>query len=379
MAGRDADWMRWALDLARQGRGLVEPNPMVGCVIVEEEELISSGYHRRFGGAHAEVDAIEQCDLSRIANSTVYVTLEPCSHFGKTPPCVDLLLRHRPKRVVVAMPDPYPEVSGRGIAALRASGIEVEVGLLADQAKALNAPYLKLLATGLPWTIAKWAMTLDGALATHKHDSKWISNEESRSVVHQIRSRVDAVIVGIGTVLADDPLLTTRLPTGITTARVATRVIVDRNCRVPLSSQLVQTAHSVPVVIATSEKADAGRVRDLIDAGCEILPIAESMLSQSLPYVLRELGKRRFTNVLLEGGGTLLGHAFDCSLVDQVHCFIAPKIAGGENAVRPVGGTGKLLMREAQSLDQVSMQQLGDNVHLQGMVHEPLGASPGFL
>ncbi len=368
MTPQDSYWMGLAVELASRGRGYVEPNPMVGCVIVENDELISSGYHPFFGGPHAEVEAISKCDPNRVANSTVFVTLEPCSHFGKTPPCVDLLLRHHPKRVVIAMQDPFPEVAGRGIKTLRENAIQVDVGPLGDQTKELNAPYLKLLATGMPWVVAKWAMTLDGAIATQGQDSKWISNERSREVVHQLRSGMDAVIVGIGTAIADDPLLTTRMKSGLSPARVASRVVLDRNCRLSVGSQLAQSVKAAPVIVATSELSNAERVRRLAEAGCEVLLIPTQMLSRSLSYVLAELGKRRFTNVLLEGGGTLLGHAFDCDLVDEVHCFLAPKIIGGASAMRPVAGNGKSLMSQALQLNKTKIEKLGDNVHVQGRV-----------
>ncbi len=368
MTPRDSYWMGLAIELASRGRGYVEPNPMVGCVIVESDELISSGYHRCFGGPHAEVEAISKCDPNRVANSTVYVTLEPCSHFGKTPPCVDLLLRHHPKRVVIGMQDPFHEVAGRGIQALRDQAIQVDVGQLEDQAKELNAPYIKLLATGTPWLVSKWAMTLDGAIATHAQDSKWISSELSREAVHQIRSGMDAVIVGIGTAIADDPLLTTRLRSGLSPARVASRVVLDRSCRLSVGSQLVQSVKSTPVIVATSELANSEEVRELTEAGCEVLLIPEQMLSHSLAFVLEELGRRRCTNVLLEGGGTLLGHAFDCNLVDEVHCFLAPKIVGGSGAIRPVAGNGKSFMSQAMQLHKTKIEKLGDNVHIQGRV-----------
>ncbi len=368
MANRDPYWMSLALQLAMRGRGFVEPNPMVGCVVVENDELLSSGYHHYFGGPHAEVDALSKCDPNRLAHSTVYVTLEPCSHFGKTPPCVDLLLRHRPKRVVVAMQDPFGEVSGRGIQALRDQSIPVEVGVLGAQARELNAPYLKLIAIGMPWVIAKWAMTLDGAIATRDQDSKWISNELSRGVVHQLRSGMDAVIVGIGTALADDPLLTTRLPDGARPARIATRVVVDRECRLSPTSMLVSSIGEGPVLVACSERAEPERVRKLTSSGCEVLMIPEPELGSSLEFTMRELGKRRYTNVLLEGGGTLLGHAFDRELIDQVHCFVASKLAGGVKATRPLAGVGKSLMKEAAELYNTTIETLGDNVHMQGIV-----------
>jgi diaminohydroxyphosphoribosylaminopyrimidine deaminase / 5-amino-6-(5-phosphoribosylamino)uracil reductase len=370
MANRDPYWMSLALQLAAHGRGFVEPNPMVGCVVVENDELLTSGYHHYFGGPHAEVDTLSKCDPNRLSNSTVYVTLEPCSHFGKTPPCVDLLLHHRPKRVVVAMQDPFGEVSGRGIQALRHQNIEVEVGVLQDRAQELNAPYLKLIATGMPWVVAKWAMTLDGAIATRDQDSKWISNELSRGVVHQLRSVMDAVIIGIGTAIADDPLLTTRLPDGARPARIATRVVVDRECRLLPTSKLVSSIAEGPVLVACSEKAEPERARILRSAGCEVLIIPEPELRSSLDFVLKELGRRRFTNVLLEGGGTLLGHAFDRGHIDQVHCFVAAKLAGGAKATRPLAGVGKSLMKEADELYNTTIETLGDNVHIQGMVRQ---------
>lgn len=368
MANRDPYWMSLALQLAMRGRGFVEPNPMVGCVVVENDELLSSGYHHYFGGPHAEVDALSKCDPNRLATSTVYVTLEPCSHFGKTPPCVDLLLRHRPKRVVVAMQDPFVEVSGRGIQSLRDQSIPVDVGVLGAQARELNASYLKLIAIGMPWVIAKWAMTLDGAIATRDQDSKWISNELSRGVVHQLRSGMDAVIVGIGTAIADDPLLTTRLPDGARPARIATRVVVDRECRLSPTSMLVSSIGEGPVLVACSERAEPERVGRLRSSGCEVLLIPEPELRSSLEFTLRELGKRRYTNVLLEGGGTLLGHAFDRELIDQVHCFVAAKLAGGVKATRPLAGVGKSLMKEAAELYNTTIETLGDNVHIQGIV-----------
>jgi diaminohydroxyphosphoribosylaminopyrimidine deaminase/5-amino-6-(5-phosphoribosylamino)uracil reductase len=337
-------------------------------VIVDNKEIIASGHHSNFGGPHAEVKAISRCDPNRLRRSTVYVTLEPCSHFGKTPPCVDLLVRHQPKRVVIAMSDPFPAVSGRGIALLREKSIDVDVGVLETQAKHLNAPYLKLLSEKMPWVIAKWAMTLDGALATRDGDSKWISNEMSRRVVHRIRSRVDAVLVGIGTALADDPLLTARLEPNEAPLRIASRIVLDRQCRLSPDSKLVQSVGSGPVLIAVSPFAPQDNVNKLKDAGCEILVVPEEAENQSLGFVLKELGNRRFTNVLLEGGSTLLGSAFDGGWIDEVHCFIAPKIVGGHNAMRPVDGVGKALMEQAAQLSNVQIECLENDVHFHGFV-----------
>lgn len=364
----DEYWMGLALELAKQGQGLVEPNPMVGCVIVHDNQLIASGYHQRFGGPHAEVEALRQCDPAKLPNSTVYVTLEPCSHFGKTPPCVDLLLQNKPKRIVVAMQDPFPEVAGRGIAKLRENQIQVDVGTLQSQAMALNAPYLKRIQTGCPWVIAKWAMTLDGAIATRDGDSKWISSEISRGIVHELRSRLDAILIGSGTAIADDPWLTTRLKSNQASKRVAARVVLDRQFRISTESKLVRSCDQGVVIIATSELADPSKIDTLCNLGCEVLRIPEQHLGSSLGFVLGELGKRNMTNVLIEGGQSLLGNAFDERLVDEVHCFIAPKIVGGANALRPIGGVGCGWMRQAQEISEPTVMQLGDDVYIRGVL-----------
>ncbi len=208
----DRHWMRLAIELAKQGRGWVEPNPMVGCIAVADGKIIAQGFHRRYGGPHAEVDALEKLGPAELRNATVYVTLEPCSHFGKTPPCAPFVAERKPKRVVIAMRDPFPAVAGRGIALLKESGIEVDVGVLREESEQLNAPYLKLLHQQRPWVTAKWAMTMDGSIATKSGDSKWISSSQSRENVHRTRARMDAMITGIGTVLADDPMLTAAPP-----------------------------------------------------------------------------------------------------------------------------------------------------------------------
>ena len=364
----DEYWMGLALELAKQGQGLVEPNPMVGCVVVHDNQLIASGYHQRFGGPHAEVEALRQCDPAKLPNSTVYVTLEPCSHFGKTPPCVNLFLQNKPQRIVVAMQDPFPEVSARGIAKLRENQIQVDVGTLQSQAATLNSPYLKRIQTGRPWVIAKWAMTLDGAIATRDGDSKWISSEISRGIVHELRSRLDAIIIGSGTAIADDPLLTTRLKSNQAPKRVASRVVLDRQLRISTESKLVRSCDQGAVIIATSELADPSKIDALCNLGCEVLRIPEHQLGSALRYVLGELGKRNMTNVLIEGGQSLLGNAFDEGLVDEVHCFIAPKIVGGVNALRPVGGAGCGWMRQAQLISNPSIVQSGADVYLHGVL-----------
>src|SRR5436309_2908852 len=239
----DFDGMHRALELAERGRGFVEPNPLVGAVLVRDGQVVGEGWHQRYGQAHAEVNALSAAGEAA-RGATLYVTLEPCCHHGKTPPCTDAVLKAGVARVVVAMADPFPKVSGGGLAILRAAGVEVHVGLCEPEARELNAPYLKLLRTGRPWVHAKWAMTLDGKIATRTGDSKWISGEESRRRVHELRGRMDAILVGRGTVVADDPLLTAR-PAG---PRVAARVVVSASGELPERCQLRATAREVPVI-----------------------------------------------------------------------------------------------------------------------------------
>jgi len=368
----DEHWMGIALELARRGEGWVEPNPMVGCVVVRDGVEIASGFHERFGGPHAEVQALRGLAARELADATLYVTLEPCSHFGKTPPCVDLLLSKPVRRVVIAMQDPFEKVSGGGIAKLREAGLDVTVGVLEGQARSLNAPYLKRLSSRMPWVIAKWAMTLDGAIATAAGDSKWISNERSRRQVHRLRSRMDAIIVGSNTVIADDPLLTARLDTGELVPRRATRVVLDRRFRVGPECQLVQTARESRVIFAVDrrwlgEKSD--KVRLFRESGVEFLEFDESSSEDKSSYlrgVLERIAMDGGTNVLVEGGAGVLGSFFDDRLVDQVECYIAPKVLGGSAALRPVGGLGVDRISQVGKLGEFGWENLDGDLHFSG-------------
>src|SRR5438105_2698575 len=318
----DSRMMLRAIDLARRGQGFVEPNPMVGCVIVQGEEVVGEGWHQQFGGPHAEVHSLTAAS-ERAKGATMYVTLEPCCHHGKTPPCCDAVIAAGPKRIVVAMRDPFPQVAGGGLKRLAAAGIDVELGLHEAEAQALNAPYLKLLATSQPWVIAKWAMTLDGKIATRAGYSKWISGEAARQVGHQLRGRVDAIIVGRKTAQLDDPLLTAR-PEGSAPARIATRIVLDSMASLPNFSQVVRTAPKVPTLIANDPDAPEKELRRLAAAGCEVLPFAPPSRYERLVQLLDELGRRRMTNILVEGGASLLGSLFDAKLIDEVHVLSLP-------------------------------------------------------
>lgn len=359
--------MRRALELARLGCGYVEPNPMVGCVIVRDGEVVGEGYHEQFGGPHAEVQAFSDAG-QRAKGSTLYVTLEPCCHFGKTPPCTQAIIAAGVKRVVAAMRDPFPKVSGGGFAELEKAGIEVVSGVLQGEAEELNAPYLKLIRTGRPWIIAKWAMTLDGKIATRTGQSKWISGPESRELVHQLRGRMDAIVVGRRTAELDDPLLTARSKEVSRPQRVATRIVLDSQASLSLDSQLVKTAREIPLIVAASNTASSSAVQALQSAGAEVLQFAGSSSSERLKQLLDEVGRRRMTNVLVEGGSQLLGSLFDAQQVDEVHCFIGPKIFGGNAAPGPIGGEGVASPEMAAMFARAVKRMIGDDIYIHGQL-----------
>ena len=349
--------MRHALALAANGRGFVEPNPMVGAVVLDATgQLVGEGWHRAFGGPHAEVFALAAAG-DRARGGTLVVTLEPCCHHGKTPPCTDAVLKAGIARVVVAMADPFPKVAGSGLAILRAAGVEVQAGLCEAEAVALNAPYLKLLRTGRPWVHAKWAMTLDGKIATRTGDSRWISGPESRRRVHELRGRMDAIIVGRGTAIADDPLLTARPPG----ARVPARVVLSASGDLPERCQLRATAREIPVIVYT---ANADKLVGWASSGADVVTLGGDTVS--LDAVLTDLGRRRFTNVLIEGGAGLLGSLLDANAADEFHVFVAPKLIGGTAAPSPVGGSGASLMAGALALERVTFEPSGADVYVHG-------------
>lgn len=364
--------MQRAIGLAAQGQGHVEPNPMVGCVIAHGDRIVGEGWHRRFGGPHAEIEAL-QCAGASAKGATMYVTLEPCCHHGKTPPCTDAMISAGIGRVIAAVRDPYPQVAGKGIKALQRQGICVDVGLMADEAQHLNAPYWTLVRHSRPWVIAKWAMSVDGKIATRTGDSQWITNDESRAAAHRLRGRVDAVLVGRRTVERDDPLLTARPPG----ARTALRIVLDRRASLDSNVQVVRTAGESPVLVVTSRDAPVKKQRLLEKAGCEILQVTGETWSERLECLLNVLGKRRLTNLLVEGGGTTLGGFWDAGLVDEVHVFMAPRVLGGSSAPGPVGGTGAGMLGESLSLKDPCLEALGDNWHIWGRVTRPVHRRTG--
>lgn len=359
--------MRHALQLAERGLGLVEPNPLVGCVLVREGQLISEGYHARYGGPHAEQAAVVAAQLAGktqlLRGCTAYVTLEPCCHHGKTPPCADLLVEVGVQRVVAAIPDPFPAVGGQGIQRLRSSGVQVEVGLESSAAEALNAAYLKRL-SGRPWIIAKWAMSLDGRIAAASGHSQWISSESSRELVHQLRGRVDAVLVGRGTAERDDPLLTARPADPGRLLRTALRVVVDTNLSLSPDSKLAKTADQFPTLIWTGPTASTHHVESLKQRGVRVECSHAVSHLERLDHLLQFLAREySATNVLVEGGGQLLGSLFELQQIDQCEVFIAPKLIGGAGAVSPIAGRGVSQIPDGPNCYDVTCQASGVDQH----------------
>ncbi len=356
--------MRRALELARRGEGLVEPNPQVGAVVVDGHgQIVGEGCHERFGGPHAEVMALAAAGAAA-RGATLLVTLEPCCHHGKTPPCTDAVIAAGISRVVVATRDPFPAVNGSGIAALEAAGIPVETGLMAPEAERLIAPFRTLLTAGRPWVIAKWAMSLDGRIATATGESQWISGEASRGAVHRLRGRMDAILIGIGTALADDPLLTAR-PAGL---RRALRIVVDSAARLPPTSRLVQTAPEIPLLVAVGPDAPAQRTNHLESLGCLVWRGSEADRGLRLRELLHHLGQQRLTNLLVEGGNGVLGSFCDLKFVDEAWAFVAPKLIGGAAAPAPLGGQGHPRLADAPRIAVEELASLDGDVLIRGTV-----------
>ena len=364
---RDQMWMQRAIDLARKGEGNVEPNPMVGCVIVKDGQCIGEGWHQKFGQAHAEVNAIKSASTS-VKGGTAYVSLEPCAHQGKTGPCAEALIQAGISRVVVACTDPTPKVAGKGIEVLRSAGIEVTVGVLEQQSQEVLAPWLKVVQRQKPWVIAKWAMTVDGKIATSSGDSEWISNHQSRLYVHELRARVDAIMVGSGTAQADNPSLTVRLdeseyPPGLV-PRVPLRIFFDSLAQTALDSNLVQTANEIPALIAVGPQHDAAQVAQYVEHGVEVW-IGDSLNHHDrMVELLLYLGTRGITNLLVEGGGKLLGLLNDLGEIDEVHSFIAPTLLGGYDAVTPVKGMDRSRIADGMKMKLLTAQRVGEDVYL---------------
>jgi diaminohydroxyphosphoribosylaminopyrimidine deaminase/5-amino-6-(5-phosphoribosylamino)uracil reductase len=367
-AERDTKHLLRALELAAEARGQTSPNPLVGAVIVKDGRTIGEGYHHRAGDPHAERMALAACSEDP-TGATMYVTLEPCCHHGRTPPCTDAIVEAGIKRVVTASDDPNAHAAGRGLGILRDEGVRVDHagGPIVEAARLLNQPFRKHARTGRPLVVFKSAMTLDGKVATASGDSKWISSEESRMRVHRWRAECDAVAVGIGTALADDPQLTARVP-GVD--RQPRRVVFDSTARLPLDSTLVQTAGDVPTIVVVTRAADRAATQGLESAGVEVIRVQGSTDSQRICDALQALGERDVQSLLLEGGPRLAGAFFDAGEIDEFHAFVAPLVAGGGRARAAVAGEGVDTIGAATRAAAVEVERIGDDVLISARLKE---------
>jgi diaminohydroxyphosphoribosylaminopyrimidine deaminase / 5-amino-6-(5-phosphoribosylamino)uracil reductase len=367
MNAEDDKFMQSALKLAEKGIGSVEPNPAVGCVIVKAGQVIGTGYHHKFGGPHAEINALDDCRKLGVKpeDSTMYVTLEPCCHIGKTGPCTEAIITAKVARVVVAIQDPSPHAAGKGIEQLRSAGIEVEVGSCQEQARLLNAPFFKYVTTGKCWIILKWAQSIDGMLAYkgHSRERRWISNELSRKDARKLRRRAGAVIVGIGTVLADDPLL---MPEP-TDDKTRLRVVLDDKLRIPLKSQLARTAKDSPVLVYTrplAHKTQTKLADQMAQEGVEVLAYDHEKGRSNLPGLLGTLSGRGVQQVLVEGGPTVLSSFLKEGLADEICIYVAPRILASRGAACMADALASL--HQAVGIQHVEIRSFGEDVRLSG-------------
>lgn len=352
----DENYMRQALHIAQNAIGRTSPNPMVGAVIVQKGEIVGYGWHKRAGTPHAEIHALKQAG-ELAAGATLYVTLEPCCHHGRTGPCTEAIINAGIKKVVVAMTDPNPLVAGCGLSKLREAGIEVVEGVLANEAAQMNEVFIKWISTKMPFCVLKTAMTLDGKIATSAGNSMWITGPAARQRGHQLRNQYDGILVGIGTLLADNPSLTARIPTG----RNPIRIIVDTMARTPITAKVVSD-QLAQTIIAVSPLAPMERVIALKNHGIEILTIPLDNFGLDLRNLFLKLGQKEITSILIEGGAQINASALQANIVDKIHCFIAPKIIGGMTAPGPVGGQGIANLGDAILLENSKTEYVGEDI-----------------
>ncbi|MCD8181170.1 MAG: bifunctional diaminohydroxyphosphoribosylaminopyrimidine deaminase/5-amino-6-(5-phosphoribosylamino)uracil reductase RibD [Firmicutes bacterium] len=351
----DEKYMRRAIELAKKGAGFVSPNPMVGAVVVRDGRIISEGCHERYGGYHAERNALLSCN-ENTEGADMYVTLEPCCHHGKTPPCTDIIIEKRIKRVFVGSDDPNPLVAGKGYKILRENGIEVITGVLKKECDEINRIFFHYIKTKTPYITMKYAMSADGKIACKTGDSKWVSNEKSREIVQRLRYEYTAIMAGIGTVIADNPRLTCRE----NNAPPLTRIICDTDLRIPLDCNIVKTARLHRTIIAAANNGE--KAEKLREMGAEILLVPKSESGIDLNALVSLLGEMGIDSILLEGGGTLNEAALKSGIVNEIKVFTAPKIIGGKDAPSPVGGAGAEKMSGAARLKLRNVQMIDDDI-----------------
>lgn len=362
----DAEYMSRAISLAKLGEGKAEPNPLVGAVIVKNGSIIGEGWHQRYGEKHAERNALCNCSCSPYG-ATIYITLEPCCHTGHQPPCTEAIIESRIKRVVIGSNDPNPLVWGKSAEILREHGIEVCYGVMKKECDALNDIFFHYITNKTPYIAMKYAMTLDGKIATHTGASQWITGEAARKSVHTLRNRYPAIMAGVGTVLADDPMLNCRIEGG----RNPIRIICDTHLRTPLDSKIVKTADKIRTVIACSKTATQN-CEQLQRAGCELLrlPCGDDYRID-FKALIKELGEMKISGILLEGGATLNSAALKARAVNKIYCYTAPKIFGGAKAKSPIGGEGVDVPDEAYTLQNIKVMQIEQDILIEGEVKYP--------
>lgn len=358
----DKKYMKIALQLAMKGCGFVNPNPMVGAIIVKDDEIIGEGYHEAYGMFHAERNAIDSCKKS-IEGATLYVTLEPCCHYGKTPPCTEAIIESGITKVVIGSLDPNPLVSGQGVKILRNRGIEVIEGVMKEECDELNKVFFHFIKTKTPYVAMKYAMTMDGKIATYTGKSKWITGNASRQKVHEDRNRYSAIMVGLGTVSIDDPMLNCRLDN----SKNPTRIICDTNLNTPIDCKIVNTAKDIPTIIATSE-VDEEKHKMYISKGCKIIVVSKKDNYIDLKELMVLLGKEKIDSILLEGGGTLNWSSLSSGIVNKVQTYIATKIFGGINAKSPVLGIGVENPQSSFYLENIKIIKIDENIFIEGEV-----------
>lgn len=370
MSERDRVFMKEAVRLALRGKGHTSPNPMVGAVVVKNDVIVGRGFHEYVGGPHAEVNALGQAG-PEARGAELYVTLEPCNHHGRTPPCTQAVLRSGIARVVMGMLDPNPKVTGGGKDFLEKCGIQVETGILETECRRLNQAFIKHSTTGIPFVSLKVAATLDGRIATRTGDSRWISNEKSRLFVHHMRHASDAVLVGIGTAVRDDPELSVRLP-GKKISREVVRIVLDSKLRLPPDSRLARTARDIPLWVVCTEAAPGEAERALVDKGATVLRVPERQGRIDLVSFLEECGRRDISSILVEGGGRVAGSFLEAGLVDDFYFFYAPKILSDPEGTPMISGLARLNMAEALPVYDLRVKRFGQDVLLTGRMRRDL-------
>jgi diaminohydroxyphosphoribosylaminopyrimidine deaminase/5-amino-6-(5-phosphoribosylamino)uracil reductase len=362
----DEKWMKLALHLAEKGRGRTSPNPMVGAVLVKNNKVVGEGYHSKAGEAHAEIIALRQAG-EQAQGTTLYLNLEPCSHFGKTPPCAPQVIESGVKKVRIGMVDPNPKVRGKGLERLRKAGLDVKVGILEKECQKLNEAFCKFIVEKKPFVILKVAATLDGKIADRGGHSKWISGEASRRFVHRLRDQVDGIVVGIGTLLRDDPLLTARIKDG----RDPYRIILDSRLRISEESRVVKTSQS-KTIIATTELAPKDKMKELEEKGVRILVIDSKQGKVNLKSFLSLLGEMEMMSLLVEGGQQINGSFLDEGLIDKLFLFLSPKLIGDNQALGIFGGKGVADLKDVFSLNELSVRKVGEDILIVSYIRPPL-------